>query len=89
MEKFHFNNLGLDKNKIAIDPKYFNHSHITIDVPKPYEIDFDKVNTLEDVTNILKGLGFVIWVSENQKPVGYEYIKDYLIEKPKDFRRNM
>lgn len=36
--------------------------------PKHYVLDFDKINTLEDVINVLKGLNIKGWWTGNQIP---------------------
>ena len=53
----------------------------TIDMLKTsrtYTLNMDKINTLEDVKNVLHGLNIQITLMEGLTSIQYERLKDYL-----------
>ncbi len=49
-----------------------------------YGVDWDKVETLEDVKNLMRhgGLGFIKVIGKLEENKIYQNLKDYLHEKP-------
>ena len=67
-------------NNIAINTENLKDNCLTLSIPKMYSVDFNKVNSFEDLKNVVQILftGLPITISED---CGFiDEIREYLIE---------
>ncbi|MFR8619387.1 MAG: hypothetical protein ACLVEC_01210 [Romboutsia timonensis] len=67
-------------NNIAINTENLKENCLTLSIPKMYSVDFNKVNSFEDLKNVVQILftGLPITISED---CGFiDEIREYLIE---------
>lgn len=67
-------------NNIAINTENLKENCLTLSIPKMYSVDFNKVNSFEDLKNVVQILftGLPITISEDCEFV--DEIREYLVE---------